>query len=239
MEEAGGGGAVAEATRGTCMYASGFFGEGCRFGSSAPWPGPAAVEAFGPGGHQHPDLALTLALPPPSPPPPSPTSPLLVPPVPQSEAGGGGSHQHPDLAIFIRHLWICSDTYPPPPPPTRSPLLAPTVPSGESGGGGHQHPDLAIFIRHLWTCLPPADLHTAVYPALSSWSTPDTQVCVCVCGGGGAGAGIPLPAGVPSSGDLHTAEYPGMPPPASPPPPHTHTWASGPCLEAAALTYNS
>jgi hypothetical protein len=69
-------------------------------------------------------------------------------------------------------------------------LLAPPSPHYEDGAectassppmeesqAQRQHPDLAVFIRHLWTCLPPGDLQTAIYPALSSWFNPDEQVC--------------------------------------------------------------
>ena len=39
-----------------------------------------------------------------------------------------------------------------------------------------QHPDLHTALRLLWTALPPAELRRAVYPLLSSYTTPDEQV---------------------------------------------------------------
>jgi protein transport protein SEC24 len=38
------------------------------------------------------------------------------------------------------------------------------------------HLDLRAAIFHLWSTLPPAELHSAIYPLLSSFATPDTQV---------------------------------------------------------------
>ena len=40
---------------------------------------------------------------------------------------------------------------------------------------GH-HPDLHTALRLLWTALPPEELRRAVYPLLSSYTTPDVQV---------------------------------------------------------------
>ncbi len=40
---------------------------------------------------------------------------------------------------------------------------------------GH-HPDLHTALRLLWTALPPEELRRAVYPLLSSFTTPDVQV---------------------------------------------------------------
>lgn len=62
----------------------------------------------------------------------------------------------------------------------RSPLLAegagapPDEPPGGAAGGAHS--DAAVAVRHLCAALPPAELRRAVYPALSSYSDPDTQV---------------------------------------------------------------
>jgi hypothetical protein len=39
-----------------------------------------------------------------------------------------------------------------------------------------QHPDLHTWLHLLWTALPPNELRRAVYPMLSSYSNPDTQV---------------------------------------------------------------
>ncbi len=39
---------------------------------------------------------------------------------------------------------------------------------------GH-HPDLHTALRLLWTALPPEELRRAVYPLLSSYTTPDVQ----------------------------------------------------------------
>lgn len=52
----------------------------------------------------------------------------------------------------------------------RSPLLGPH-PSG--------HPDTPTALRLLWSALPPEDLQTAVYPCLSSYQNPETQVSCC------------------------------------------------------------
>ena len=41
---------------------------------------------------------------------------------------------------------------------------------------GH-HPDLHTALRLLWTALPPEELRRAVYPLLSSYTTPDVQAC--------------------------------------------------------------
>ena len=38
------------------------------------------------------------------------------------------------------------------------------------------HPDLHTALRLLWTALPPEELRRAVYPLLSSYTTPDVQV---------------------------------------------------------------
>lgn len=38
------------------------------------------------------------------------------------------------------------------------------------------HPDLHTALRLLWTGLPPSELRRAVYPLLSSYTTPDEQV---------------------------------------------------------------
>lgn len=38
------------------------------------------------------------------------------------------------------------------------------------------HHDMSTTIRLLWASLPPADLWRAVYPLLSSFSSPDSQV---------------------------------------------------------------
>lgn len=54
----------------------------------------------------------------------------------------------------------------------RSPLLGPH-PSG--------HPDTPTALRLLWSALPPEDLQTAVYPCLSSYQDPETQVSCCCC----------------------------------------------------------
>ncbi len=50
----------------------------------------------------------------------------------------------------------------------RSPLLTPARPG--------QHPDLRAAQLALWAALPPRELRAAVYPSLSSFSDPDTQV---------------------------------------------------------------
>ena len=47
------------------------------------------------------------------------------------------------------------------------------------------HPDLHTALRLLWTALPPEELRRAVYPLLSSYTTPDVQArvqwsCACV-----------------------------------------------------------
>lgn len=43
------------------------------------------------------------------------------------------------------------------------------------------HPDTPTALRLLWSSLPPEDLQTAVYPCLSSFQDPDTQVThICV-----------------------------------------------------------
>ena len=43
---------------------------------------------------------------------------------------------------------------------------------------GH-HPDLHTALRLLWTALPPEELRRAVYPLLSSYTTPDVQARLC------------------------------------------------------------
>mmetsp|Transcript_12575 Transcript_12575/g.35332 ORF Transcript_12575/g.35332 Transcript_12575/m.35332 type:complete len:804 (+) Transcript_12575:541-2952(+) len=54
----------------------------------------------------------------------------------------------------------------------QSPLLSVAV-RGDTTSS--HHPDLRCFLQNLWAKLPPQDLQRAVYPALSSWSTPDQQ----------------------------------------------------------------
>ena len=49
----------------------------------------------------------------------------------------------------------------------RSPLL---------GEHPHHHPDTRTAVHLLWSSLPAEDLQTAVYPCLSSYQDPDTQV---------------------------------------------------------------
>ena len=49
----------------------------------------------------------------------------------------------------------------------RSPLLGPHP---------GLHPDTPTALHLLWSSLPPEDLQTAVYPCLSSYQDPDTQV---------------------------------------------------------------
>ena len=49
----------------------------------------------------------------------------------------------------------------------RSPLL---------GYHSGHHPDTRTSLRLLWSALPPEDLQTAVYPHLSSYQDPETQV---------------------------------------------------------------
>ncbi|KAK9831909.1 hypothetical protein WJX81_008153 [Elliptochloris bilobata] len=51
-----------------------------------------------------------------------------------------------------------------------SPLLG-EAPGAPAGG------DAAVAARHLWAALPPGELRRAVYPALASYSDPDTQAC--------------------------------------------------------------
>lgn len=51
----------------------------------------------------------------------------------------------------------------------RSPLLGPPQPPG-------RHPDTRTSLQMLWASLSPEDLQTAVYPHLSSYQDPDTQV---------------------------------------------------------------
>lgn len=41
------------------------------------------------------------------------------------------------------------------------------------------HPDLRTSLSLLWASLPPQDLWTAIYPHLSSWQDPETQVSYC------------------------------------------------------------
>lgn len=52
----------------------------------------------------------------------------------------------------------------------RSPLLGPHP---------GRHPDTPTALHLLWSSLPPEDLQTAVYPCLSSYQDPDTQVGRC------------------------------------------------------------
>lgn len=49
----------------------------------------------------------------------------------------------------------------------RSPLLTLEEP---------EHPDLRAVANHLWASLPPDLLRCAIYPMLTSYSDPDTQV---------------------------------------------------------------
>lgn len=51
----------------------------------------------------------------------------------------------------------------------RSPLLGPPQPAG-------RHPDTRTSLQMLWASLSPEDLQTAVYPRLSSYQDPHTQV---------------------------------------------------------------
>lgn len=39
------------------------------------------------------------------------------------------------------------------------------------------HPDMRTSLCLLWAALPPQDLCIAIYPHLSSYQDPDTQVC--------------------------------------------------------------
>ncbi len=43
------------------------------------------------------------------------------------------------------------------------------------------HPDTRTSLHLLWSSLPLEDLQTAVYPHLSSYQDPDTQVCLPLC----------------------------------------------------------
>lgn len=54
----------------------------------------------------------------------------------------------------------------------RSPLLGEPSGGGPAEGAGG---DAAVAARHLWAALPPGELRRAVYPALASYSDPDTQ----------------------------------------------------------------
>lgn len=73
----------------------------------------------------------------------------------------------------------------------RSPLLGEPSGGGPAEGAGG---DAAVAARHLWAALPPGELRRAVYPALASYSDPDTQARWKCCVGFFA-AGWPLTSG--------------------------------------------